>query len=49
MTASQVKNMETATVNGHKITTDKDLLDAGCSIQITAIKAVVAKSATNAR
>ena len=49
MTAAQVKDMGTTLVNGHYISTDKALLDAGCSIQITAIKAVVAESVTNAR
>ncbi len=49
MTGSQVANMQTQIANGHEISADQDLLDAGCSIQITGIKAVVAKSATNAR
>ena len=50
MTATEVANMETATNSiGYQMTTDADLLAAGCTIQITAIKAVVAKSATNAR
>jgi hypothetical protein len=50
MTAEQVAGMETATNSiGYQMTTDEALLTAGCTIQITAIKAVVAQSATNAR
>jgi hypothetical protein len=50
MTAAEVSAMETATnALGYQMTTNTDLLAAGCTIQITAIKAVVAKSATNAR
>ena len=50
MTGEQVANMATATNSiGYQMTTDTDLLAAGCTIQITAIKAVVAKSVTNAR
>ena len=50
MTAAEVAAMATATnALGYQMTTDADLLAAGCTIQITAIKAVVAQSATNAR
>ena len=50
MTAAEVAAMATATNSlGYQMTTDADLLAAGCTIQITAIKAVVAQSATNAR
>ena len=50
MTGEQVANMETKTNSiGYQMTTDEDLLKAGCTIQITAIKAVVAKSVANAR
>jgi hypothetical protein len=42
--------METAANSiGYQMTTDEALLSAGCTIQITAIKAVVAKAAANAR
>ena len=50
MTATEVANMATQTVpSGYIISADADLLAAGCTIQITAIKAVVAQSVTNAR
>ncbi len=50
MTGEQVKNMETkANAINYQMSTDKDLLAAGCTIQITDIKAVVAKACTNAR
>ena len=49
MTAAEVAAMTTQTVNDHEISTDENLLAAGCTIQITGIKAVVAKSANNAR
>ena len=50
MTADEVAAMETATnAIGYQMTTDAELLEAGCTIQITAIKAVVAQSAKNAR
>ena len=51
MTADQVKAMGTKTVEGkgYVISNDADLLAAGCTIQITSIKAVVAESVTNAR
>ena len=49
-TADEVKNMETAANSlGYQMTTDQALLEAGCTIQITGIKAVVAQAATNAR
>jgi len=50
MTADQVANMETkANSIGYQMTTDADLLAAGCTIQITSIKAVMAQAAKNAR
>ena len=49
-TATQIAGMETQLVNGYYyIATDAELLSAGCTIQITSIKAVVAKAAINAR
>ena len=50
-TATEVADMATQVVEGagYVISADADLLAAGCTIQITAIKAVVAQSATNAR
>ena len=49
MTGAEVAALETELVNGHYISTNEDLLAAGCTIQITAIKAVVAEAAANAR
>ena len=50
MTADEVANMTTeANSIGYQMTTDADLLAAGCTIQITDIKAVVAEAARNAR
>ncbi len=50
MTATEVANMAVSENSlGYQMTTDTDLLAAGCTIQITAIKAVMAKAATNAR
>jgi uncharacterized lipoprotein YajG len=50
MTGAQVAAMTTApNVLGYQMSTDETLLAAGCTIQITGIKAVVAKSANNAR
>ena len=50
MTADQVANMGTAANSiGYQMSTDADLLAAGCTIQITSIKAVVASAAKNAR
>lgn len=50
-TAAEVEAMATKTVegSGYIISADDALLTAGCTIQITSIKAVVAKSVTNAR
>ena len=49
-TAAEIAALETAANSiGYQMTTDADLLAAGCTMQITAIKAVVAQSATNAR
>ncbi len=50
MTADAVAAMETAANSiGYQMTTDADLLAAGCTIQITSIKAVMAQAANNAR
>lgn len=50
MTAAEVAGMKTeANSIGYQMTTDADLLAAGCTIQITAITAVVAQAANNAR
>ena len=51
MTGEEVAAMATKEVEGkgYIISADDALLTAGCTIQITAIKAVVAKSVTNAR
>ncbi len=48
-TGAEVAAMETQTVNDHLISTDKALLDAGCTMQITGICAVVAESVNYAR
>ncbi len=50
-TASQIADMATKEVEGkgYVISADDALLSAGCTIQISEIKAVVAKSANNAR
>ena len=50
MTASQVANMTTSANSiGYQMTTDSALLNAGCTIDITTLKAIVAKAANNAR
>ena len=49
MTGAEVAAMETTFVNNHYISTDKALLDAGCSMQITGIMLVVSEAVTNAR
>ena len=48
MTPAEVAGLETTLVNGHYISTDDTLLSAGCTIQITGIKAVVAEAAEKA-
>ena len=48
-TGAEVAAMETTVVNNHYISTDKALLDAGCTMQITGICAVVAESVNYAR
>ena len=50
-TAAEVEGMATKTVEGagYVISADDALLSAGCTIQITSIKAVVAQSVKNAR
>ena len=49
MTAAEISAMTTQTKNNHEITTDAELLAAGCSMQITGLRDVIAKAATNAR
>ncbi len=48
-TAEEVAALETQEAKGHQIAVDEALLNAGCTIQITSIKAVVAQAAKNAR
>ena len=48
-TASQVKGLETKEANGHKIAVDKELLDAGCSMQITGMMAAIGTACEYAR
>ena len=51
MTATEVAAMATQVVEGagYVISADEALLSAGCTIQITAMKAVMAQAVTNAR
>ena len=50
MTGEQVANMTTAANSiGYQMSTDEALVAAGCTIQITSIKAIVALSVANAR
>ena len=46
-TGEEVKNLPTALVNGHYISTDQALLDAGCSMQITDFMTAVYKACTD--
>ena len=48
-TAAEIAGMETKEVNAHQISVEQALLDAGCTMQITGICAVVAQAANNAR
>ena len=48
-TADEIDAMTTQEVNGHQISTDDALLSAGCTIQITSIRAVMAQAAANVR
>ena len=48
-TAAEIAGLQTQEVGGHQISTDEALLNAGCTIQITAINAVMAQAANNAR
>ena len=48
-TGAEVVAMETELVNNHYISKDKALLDAGCTIQITAINAVMGAACDYAR
>ena len=49
MTGEEVNSLETQLVNNHDIAKAQALLATGCTILITAIKAVVAESCKNAR
>lgn len=50
LTANEVLAMPTQTMsNGYVISNDKALLDAGCTMSIPGLQAVVAESVTNAR
>ncbi len=49
MTGAEVEAMATKEASNHLISSDDALLSAGCTIQITGIKAVVAESVANAR
>ncbi|MBQ1196475.1 MAG: hypothetical protein IIX44_09555 [Clostridia bacterium] len=48
-TAAEIAGMQTKEVNAHQISVEQALLDAGCTMQITGICAVVAQAAQNAR
>ena len=48
-TAAEIAGMETTLVNNHYISVEQALLDAGCTMQITGICAVVAQAANYAR
>ena len=48
-TAAEIAGMQTKEVNAHQISVEQALLDAGCTMQITGICAVVAQAAKNAR
>ena len=48
-TGAEVAALETQEAGGHLIAVDSALLEAGCSMQITGLMAVVAQAATNAR
>ena len=48
-TATEIAGMQTKEVNAHQISVEQALLDAGCTMQITGICAVVAQAAKNAR
>ena len=48
LTPAQVAKLQTALVNGHYISTDEVLLNAGCTMQITGIMDVVAEACGDA-
>ncbi len=48
-TVAEIKAMTTQEVNGHHISTDKALLDAGCTIQIADFRDAVAKACEDAQ
>jgi 3D (Asp-Asp-Asp) domain-containing protein len=48
-TAAEVSGLKTQEANGHHIAVDKELLDAGCSMQITGMQTAIAQAATYAR
>ena len=49
MTGAEVAAMQTKEANGHQISVDDALLNAGCTIQITGIQAVIAAACDYAR
>ena len=49
MTGEDVLNMEIRLINGYKISDDEELLNAGCTIQITSFQQVVYNACNNAR
>ena len=48
-TGAELKAMETELVNNHYISKDKVLLEAGCTIQVTGLNAVVGAACDNVR
>ena len=49
LTSAEVAGLETQLVNNHYISTDSDLLGAGCTMQITGIMDVVVEAIANAK
>ena len=49
LTSAEVEGLETAEVNNHLISTDDALLNAGCTMQITGIMAVVVEAVADAK
>ena len=47
--ATEVSGLELQSVNNHNISKDENLLASGCTIELTGIKAVIAKAFNNAR
>lgn len=48
-TGAEVGSLPTQDLNDHKVTTDVELLAAGCTMQITPLSAAISKAAANAR